>query len=673
MEMLRTIFSLAIGVLGCSIAYAQTVESQDSLMKKLDLKEVIINSDQPAKKSTRFYQTSKLSSTEDILARLEGVSMIRRGPIGMEPTIRGFSSGQVNLVLDGMKVFGACTDKMDPVSIYVEPMNLQKIGVEHGASGLEMGSSIGGTINLGMADAKVLGERNFSGSVTTGFHSAAKAFQNTLVTNYSDKEWALRFAGTHRKADNYKDGKGHVVPYSQYEKANFSLSSRYNLSDNSFLKADFIWDDGWGIGYPALPMDVGSAKARIGSLSLKRFFDDGNLEQYELKAYANSVRHKMDDSNRPDVFMRMDMPGNSQTQGAFFNLKMKPMNKHQFGAKVDVYHNYVIADMTMYPENGEPMYMLTWPGNHQTVAGLYLSDHVMLNQTNHLDLYFRTEMNVSSLASEIGINQLEVLGYDVSKTQTSLLKNGGIGYKNNINEHHSLSLNLGYTERMPTTSERYGFYLYNRMDNHDYIGNPDLKKEKALNVEMSSLYAKDGLVWKLSAFGNRIQDYILGKTQSSYTAMTYGAQGVRQYQNVNAAYLFGAESSFNIVLKEKLTLNNSIKWIRGVEQGGENLPMISPLKSYTHIRYSFTHLFLQVENELSLAQNQISKTYGEFATPAYNIVNLRGNYHMKLNNKDLEFSLGMENVFNTSYFEHLDWGRVLRPGRNVYGMITFKL
>jgi len=671
--MIGKAFLSILGVLSFSLAQAQVVDNQDSIMKQLDLNEVVINTDQPAKKSTQFYQSSKLSTTEDILARMEGVSMIRRGPIGMEPSLRGFSSGQINLVLDGMKVFGACTDKMDPVSIYIEPMNLQRIGVEHGANGLEMGSSIGGTINLGMADAKVLGERRFSGSITTGFHTAAQAFQNTLVTNYSDKDWAFRFAGTHRKASEYTNGNGDKVPFSQYEKANFSIASRYNLSENLFLKADFIWDDGWNIGYPALPMDVGSAKARIGSLSLKRFFMEGNIEHYEIKAYANSVNHEMDDSNRPDIFMHMDMPGKSQTQGAFFNLKFNPSGMHQFAGKADVYHNYVIADMTMYPQNSEPMYMLTWPGNHQTVGGVYVSDHIMLNKKNHLDLHFRGEINISSLDSKIGIDQLEVLGYDVSSTENSFLKSGGLTYKNNLSHSHSVSLSLGYAERMPTTSERYGFYLYNRMDNHDYVGNPELEKEKSLNAEFSSLYAKGGIVWKLSGFGYRVQNYILGQNLSSFTAMTYGAEGVRQYQNINAVFLLGAESNLNIIFNKKVTVNNSIKWVRGIKKDGANLPMILPLKSYTHIRYSFPHLFFQLENEFSLAQNQISKTYGEFATPGYNIMNLRGNYHMKLNNKDLEFSLGIENIFNTSYYEHLDWGRILRPGRNVYGMVTFKL
>src|SRR5690606_25488782 len=152
----------------------------------------------------------------------------------------------------------------------------------------------------------------------------------------------------------------------------------------------------------------------------------------------------------------------SQTQGAFVNLKFNPRGSHQFSGKADLYHNYVIADMTMYPKDSDPMYMLTWPGNHQTVGGIYVSDHIMLNRTNHLDLYFRGELNISSLNSKIGIDQMEVLGYDVSATSNSLLTSGGLTYKNNLTRNYSASFSLGYTERIPTTSERYGFYLYNR-------------------------------------------------------------------------------------------------------------------------------------------------------------------------------------------------------------------
>ena len=49
------------------------------------------------------------STTENILSRMQGVTLIRRGAYGQEPMFRGLSNGQLNVTIDGMKVFGACT------------------------------------------------------------------------------------------------------------------------------------------------------------------------------------------------------------------------------------------------------------------------------------------------------------------------------------------------------------------------------------------------------------------------------------------------------------------------------------------------------------------------------------------------------------------------------------
>src|SRR5690606_31592265 len=127
---------------------------------------------------------------------------------------------------------------------------------------------------------------------------------------------------------------------------------------------------------------------------------------------------------------------------------------------------------------------------------------------------------------------------------------------------HSASISVGYTQRLPTTSERYGFYLFNRMDNHDYIGNPDIKREQSMNAEISSLYARGGVVWKLSGFGYRIDNYILGQNLTGFTAKTYRAHGVRQYQNIIAVYMYDAEMSLNVVCNERISVYNSMKWLR---------------------------------------------------------------------------------------------------------------
>ncbi len=76
-----------------------------------------------------FYNKTGLSSSDELIGRLGGVNMIRRGNYAYEPVIRGLSGGQINVTIDGMKMLGACTDKMDPVSSYVEPQNLESISI----------------------------------------------------------------------------------------------------------------------------------------------------------------------------------------------------------------------------------------------------------------------------------------------------------------------------------------------------------------------------------------------------------------------------------------------------------------------------------------------------------------------------------------------------------------
>lgn len=54
------------------------------------------------------------------------------------------------------------------------------------------------------------------------------------------------------------------------------------------------------------------------------------------------------------------------------------------------------------------------------------------------------------------------------------------------------------------------------------------------------------------------------------------------------------------------------------------------------------------------------------------ILNLIGSYSFKMHKYNLEFSAGAENLFNKAYYEHLDWGKLLRPGRNIYGVLSMK-
>ena len=131
-----------------------------------------------------FYRSNPTATTETLLSRMKGVSLISRGAYGQEPVLRGLSNGQVNVTIDGMKMFGACTDKMDPVTIYVEPSNLSMVQSILGPQGTEFGSTVGGTLNMKLAQPTV-GRNKVFGVGGIDFQSSASSFNQYATLNVS--------------------------------------------------------------------------------------------------------------------------------------------------------------------------------------------------------------------------------------------------------------------------------------------------------------------------------------------------------------------------------------------------------------------------------------------------------------------------------------------------------
>ncbi len=113
----------------------------------IDVDEVMVKGDR-ARLSDPSSSTHNQNATEDLMDRIPGADFIQRANFAWEPVIRGMNGGQVGLVIDGMKVVGACIDRMDPTSAYVEVENLERLELTKGGFDLNTGSQIGGSINL---------------------------------------------------------------------------------------------------------------------------------------------------------------------------------------------------------------------------------------------------------------------------------------------------------------------------------------------------------------------------------------------------------------------------------------------------------------------------------------------------------------------------------------------
>ena len=596
--------------------------------------------------------------------------MIKRGGYAWEPMMNGMASERLALTIDGMRIFGACTDKMDPITAYADVSNLSDIHVASGQSGNEHGATIGGAIDLRLEKSD-FSSQGLTGSVETGGETNNNAQIIGAELNYSNERFYVDSDIIYRRADNYVAGGGQEVNFSQFEKYNLSVNIGHKTTNDHTLTASFIFDEARDVGYPALPMDVSLARAFIGSVgwSQKTFF--GEWTGWETKFYANSITHVMDDSQRPDVPIRMDMPGWSDTYGYFIQARLNT-GSHRLLLKLDGFYNRSLAEMTMYPnnENEREMFMLTWPDVRTLNTGFYAEDNIRFGKGSSLRLSARLGVQRFNVADEFGLNSLRIFYPEMAQRQTRFLKSVSTLFEKKL-EKVVLSSGISYGERAPSVSEGFGFYLFNSFDNHDYIGDPDLKNEKALEANAKIAMHSDKINWGIEANYFHTMDYIIGEVNPALSVMTIGAEGVKVYQNLEYANLYNLSFDASYQLLPELKTTGIVSYHRGTDEMGRNLPFISPMAYTVQLQYAKNGLSGSLAMRGAAKQVHFNQIFGEDQTDAYTVFSVSLGKKFSIGKDDLFAKAGVENLFDEYYSTYTDWNNIPRMGRNLFMTLSY--
>lgn len=662
------ITGFCLSVIALPAAGQQDTSGTNAVQRSLLLKQVIISPAKSVSRSERdLHQNHLMSLTDKILERTPGITMIRRGNFAMEPAFRSLNNGQITLTIEGMRIFGACTDRMDPVSSYIEPNNLESIALTESPGENANGSGIGGGIDFKLKQPSFSESAKTSAMIGSGYETNGSAFQTLAGINVSNRSFALQANGIFRRSGNYRAANRGEISFSQYRKWNGSISAIVKTGGKSFLKGDYIQDEGFDIGYPALTMDVAFAKARIAALSY-HYRDTQRHITWETKGYYNFVDHAMDDTKRPaeTISMHMDMPGTSRTFGAFSSLAIGIHPKHHLEAKLDGFRNELSAEMTMYPPGASPMFMYTLAGPVRNSIGLSLSDIFSINEK----LTFRPGLWMEYMHDDIhGKEEREQLSgmFEGNLAESRLLSNINLGISYNPTTEWTLGASASRGARASTLQESYAFYIYNRPDGYDYIGNPSLKQESSYNLSCSGAYHNSNFRAELNVFSYFFRNYIAGRMLQGYSTMTIGAMGVKQYINLPSAKIYGTEFALRWAPAKTVTLSSVNTFTRGEDNEGIALPLIAPFKTVNSVMYSAKKTIIQAETVTNSSQSHVDMPkYGETPTPGSTVVNLSAGRSVPIKPaKSLKVSVLLENVFNRSYYQHLDILKIPRPGRNL--------
>ena len=645
--------------------------------KAQNLDEVVIVS-QTARAQKRSVK-GQVASIDEHLKELKNVSLVRRGSYAWEPVVNNMAMERVSTTIDGMKIFYACTDKMDPVTSYVESSNLQSILLSSGLNGNPQATgNIGGSLDLKLRKAGFLSHPEWKVGADAGYESNGHLQVYGGEASYSSKSFYTNGGVFYRHADNYKEGGGREVPFSQFQKVNAFVNGgcrfpSFGGGGYDAIEGTFIFDRATNVGYPALNMDVAKAEAYISSLSYKRQWEERLVQSWETKAYYNHITHVMDDTTRPDVLIHMDMPGESWTAG-LYSMVRASKNSHELTVNYDLYYNRLFADMTMYPGGAAPMYMVTWPDVGTLNTGVALGDRIRLGSAHTLNLSAKVAWQQQRLNNEEGYHALSVFFPGMQQQYHQTTGRIAANYQFSI-LNSQFSIGAGWGSRAPTVTEAYGYYLNNTYDQYDYIGNPRLKNESAIELNGSYQFTihNSQLTIGLDANAFFFSNYIIGQFEDRLSAMTVGAEGVKVYGNLSHATIANFSLTSQYTILPWLTWNTRLGYGLGRDNAGESLPMISPLAYTTSMGVHFGRFQGKAEVQGNAMQTKYGKKYGETETPAWTIVNLAANYQFTIHNSQLALRAGIENLFDKHYTTYADWCDIPQKGRNIYLNLSFEL
>lgn len=651
--------SIILGVLFLGMnANAQNTEVQGDTTRLLD--EVKIIGIAKRKIETEMKMAV---SVDEFLASSDNISFIKRGAYAWEPLLNNMSTERSTLTIDGMHIFGACTDKMDPVTSYVESNNLSTIDIKSGQEGSLHGATVAGSIDLKRKSTPFGMEQKFNGAYQTGFEFNNNQFFNLGNLSYSSDKFVADGSISFRKAGNYSDGNNDEVNHSQYNKFNTSLGLAYKTGPLSSVRVDAIYDKAKDVGFPALPMDLWLSRAIITSAAYKQLFEDGLLRVWDTKLYFNAIEHYMDDTTRPENLVHMDMPGWSTTYGLVSKMNLKK-DSYSSEIQLNAYENLSIAEMRMYPQDrGErTMFAYSWPWVTTRFASLAMNNSWDVSEKSRLDFGGTLGWNYNH-SKYAEFNWIFHPGTPQEKNR--FLPGLHASYQLNIDQF-DFSVGTGYGHRAPSVSEGYGYYIYNSFDRYDYIGNPDLKNEISYEANASAGFKNErmGIEAKVNYF--HIQNYIVGKILNMGSPMNYQSVGVKGYTSLDHAKLFNMSLNANYDILQHLHWKGMLTYARTTDDKDGNLPFIRPLSYQTSLHLMHKRFSVQTSLNGDFTQNDFSPEYGEDQTPAYTIWNLSADYTFNLKNFKTVLQIGAENLTNKHYSTYADWGNISRMGRNIF-------
>jgi iron complex outermembrane receptor protein len=614
-----------------------------------------------------------------------GLWRLRKGGIANEVVLRGLQSRDLNVLIDGQRVYGACPNHMDPAAFHVDFAEVDRVEVGKGPFDVKNQGALGGTVNV------VTRKPEPGWHATPTVAAGSFGLLNPSLTAGRGGERLSALAGySYRRSLPYRDGDGrrftelaNYRPEDREDEA-FSIGTAWGRvvwapAPGHQLDLAYTRQDSGAVLYPYLLMDALWDDTDRVNLRYEATGLGARQASVRVQGYFTQVGHWMTDERRTSSLAKpraysMGTQAETQTAGGKAEAVLGGLT---FG--VEGYERRWDATNEMAGSGYAPQAMI--PGVSVRVGGAFAEYARSLGHGMGLSVGGRLDAARSEADSTLANTAL----YEAYQGTSSLTASDTLpAAKVRVAWRHGsweVAGGVGHAARVPEATER---YLALKRMGTDWVGNPDLAPSRSTGLDVAVGFTRAGFRLDLGLYASRVSDYITVYDQARRAALPGVMNAVaRSFANVDAT-LKGAELGWSLpIVLGRVFVSGDVSYVRGDQDGDASrgiaegpLAEMPPLRGRVAARYDDGRFFGSVEGVFAADQDRVDASLNEARTPGWGVMNASAG----LRRGRLRLTVGVTNAFDRLYTDHLSYQRdpfrsgvrVPEPGRSLFANASFR-
>jgi iron complex outermembrane receptor protein len=614
----------------------------------------------------------------EALAAIDGLAKVRKAGIANDVLMRGLGRDNINVLVDGARLHGACPSGMDPRAFHVDFAEVERVEVTKGAFDLRNQGSLGGAVNI------VTKEPASGLRITPGLMTGSFGFFNPSMTGSYAGERLWGTAGySFRVSEPYRDGAGRPFTGLTNYRAGMESADAFRIHTGWFrmggeprsgarAKLSFTRQASGQTLYPYLTMDAGydHADRLAASWEAGR---TGSVQRIRVEGYASRVKHWMADDRR------------TSSAGAPLGFSMGSFAESgAYGGKVEIESEGLTAGAEAYRRKWDGVSTSRALGSYASqhfipapvsdVAGGYAEYQRTFGARLHVTAGARVDRAATAIhAGDAAMDLFWAYKQTRSRATSDLMPSGSVRAAYSAGPLE-LFAGAGSTARVPDPVER---YVASARMGSDFVGDPNLRPTRNTETDAGLTWRAPWLLIRVTAFYSRLGDFVTVHNQARLTPGGAMANLVaRSFANVDARS-YGGELTYSIPVRRAVLVSGGLGFARIIKDAAPRLGIfdrdaaeVPPLRSHTTLRYGTRRLFVETTFTAVSAQRRVDRDLLETPTPGYGVLDFKAGVH----GRKLNFAAGLGNVLNRFYYEHCSYQRdpfrsgvrVPEPGRNFF-------